>query len=75
MSSQALPAERVLTYIGLRSALRPLIVLENIAMMRNLEEVTIVTGDYSSISALLSERSLPNFVRESRETRRKTGER
>ena len=54
--------------------MRPLIVLENIAMMRNLEEVTIVTGDYSSISALLSERSLPNFVRESRETRRKLGE-
>ena len=35
---------------------------------------TIVIGDYSSISALLSEGSLPNFVRESKETRRKTGE-
>ena len=35
---------------------------------------TFVTGDYSSISALLSEGSSPNFVRESRETRRNLGE-
>ena len=34
-----------------------------------------VTGNYSSISALLSGGSWPNFVRESRETRRKLGER
>lgn len=35
---------------------------------------TFVTGDYSSISTLLSEGSSPNCGRESRETRRKLGE-